>query len=100
MLIFLVKSISFRKRQDWMLWLTSKKIKRAKPVPEFMWYRIRTNSISTSKINLIQYNYAVYRQFHGFNAMVATLCMIVFLFTQLVIKPLYCKILKQRLKLF
>jgi teichuronic acid biosynthesis glycosyltransferase TuaG len=87
---------AIRKRQDWMLWLTIlKKIKTAKPVPESLaWYRIRTNSISTSKINLIQYNYAVYRQFHGFNAMVATLCMIAFLFTQLVIKPLYCKNIK------
>jgi hypothetical protein len=63
MLIFFGKIpiSAFRKRQDWMLWLTIlKKIKRAKPVPESLaWYRIRTNSISTSKINLIQYNYAV-----------------------------------------
>lgn len=84
---------AIRKRQDWMLWLTIlKKIKTVKPVPESLaWYRIRSSSISTSKINLIQYNYAVYRQFHGFFVVVATLCMIVFLFTQLVIKPFYSK---------
>ena len=80
---------SIRKRQDWMLWLTIlKKIKTAKPVPESLAiYRIRSNSISTAKVNLLQYNYAVYRQFHGYNAFVAILCMIVFLVTQLVIKP-------------
>ena len=84
---------SIRKRQDWMLWLTIlKKIKTAKPVPESLAsYRIRANSISTAKVNLLQYNYAVYRQFHGYNAIVAVLCMIGFLFTQLVIKPSYVK---------
>jgi glycosyltransferase involved in cell wall biosynthesis len=84
---------SIRKRQDWMLWLTIlKKIKWAKPVPESLAsYRIRANSISTAKVNLLQYNYAVYRQFHGYNAIVAVLCMIGFLFTQLVIKPSYVK---------
>ena len=82
-----------RKRQDWMLWLTIlKKIKTAKPVPESLAsYRIRANSISTAKVNLLRYNYAVYRQFHGYNAIVAVLCMIGFLFTQLVIKPSYVK---------
>ena len=84
---------AIRKRQDWMLWLTIlKKIKTAKPVPESLaYYRIRSNSISTAKVNLLQYNYAVYRQFHGYNAIVAVLCMIGFLFTQLVIKPSYVK---------
>ena len=84
---------SIRKRQDWMLWLTIlKKIKTAKPVPESLAsYRIRANSISTAKVNLLQYNYAVYRQFHGYNAIVAVLCMFGFLFTQLVIKPSYVK---------
>lgn len=88
--------LTSRKRQDWMLWLTIfKKIKTAQPVPESLAsYRIRANSISTSKINLIQYNYAVYRQFHGYNATVAVLCMLVFFFTQLVIKPTYRKRIK------
>ncbi|GEL10374.1 Glycosyl transferase family 2 [Flavobacterium glycines] len=84
---------SIRKRQDWMHWLTIlKKIKTAKPVPESLAiYRIRENSLSTSKTALIQYNFAVYRQFHGFNLVLAVFCMIGFLFTQLAIKPFYCK---------
>ena len=84
---------SIRKRQDWMHWLTVlKKIKKAKPVPESLaFYRIRDNSLSTSKTALIRYNFAVYRQFHGYNLVVSLLCMTGFLFTQLVIKPFYSK---------
>ena len=84
---------SIRRRQDWMHWLTIlKKIKTAKPVPESLaLYRVRDNSLSTSKTALIQYNYAVYRQFHGYNVVVSGLCMIGFLFTQLIIKPRYIK---------
>ncbi|MEL1242377.1 glycosyltransferase family 2 protein [Flavobacterium flavipallidum] len=84
---------SIRKRQDWMLWLDIlKKIKTAKPVPESLaYYRIHTDSLSISKTELIRYNFAVYRQFHGFNWIVSVFCMIGFLFTQLVIKPFYKK---------
>jgi glycosyltransferase involved in cell wall biosynthesis len=84
---------SIRKRQDWMHWLAIlKKIKTAKPVSESLaLYRIRDNSLSTSKTALIKYNFAVYRKFHGFNLVVSSLCMIGFLFTQLLIKPKYIK---------
>lgn len=84
---------NIRKRQDWMHWLTIlKKIKTAKPVPESLaFYRIRENSLSTSKTALIQYNFAVYRRFHGFSLAVSMLYMIGFLFTQLVIKGRYSK---------
>lgn len=87
---------SIRKRQDWMLWLTVlKKIKIAHPVPESLaYYRIRDNSISTSKFDLIKYNFAVYRKFHGFIFPIAVACMKLFLFTQLFIKPWYIKKVK------
>lgn len=87
---------SIRKRQDWMLWLTIlKKIKEAKPVPESLaFYRIRENSISTSKFDLIKYNFAVYRKFHGLNFIVAVACMTLFLVVQLFIKPRYIKKIK------
>ncbi|MFV5696975.1 glycosyltransferase family 2 protein [Flavobacterium sp. ZT3R17] len=87
---------SIRKRQDWMLWLTIlKKIKTAQPIPESLaLYRIRENSISASKLDLLKHNFAVYRTFHGFNIIVASFCMIGFLFTQLIIKPRYIKPIK------
>ncbi|NGY36679.1 glycosyltransferase family 2 protein [Flavobacterium sp. XN-5] len=87
---------AIRKRQDWMLWLTVlKKIKTAQPVPESLaFYRIRENSLSISKFDLIKYNFAVYRRFHGFNFPIAVACMSLFLVVQLFIKPLYIKNIK------
>lgn len=87
---------SIRKRQDWMMWLiVLKKIKSAKPVPESLaFYRIRKNSISASKMDLIKHNFAVYRDFHKQNLFIAIINMAMFLFTQLLIKPLYVKKIK------
>ncbi|WP_264535691.1 glycosyltransferase family 2 protein [Flavobacterium sp. N1736] len=82
-----------QKRQDWRLWLTIlKQIKTTKPVPEpLAFYRIRKDSISSSKFKLIKHNFGVYRDFHGFNFVFSVLLMIRFLFTQLIIKPKYIK---------
>jgi glycosyltransferase involved in cell wall biosynthesis len=87
---------SIRKRQDWMLWLTIlKKIRTARPIPESLaFYRIRENSLSASKLDLLKHNFTVYRTFHGFNIVVASFCMTGFLFTQLIIKPGYIKKVK------
>lgn len=84
---------SIRKRQDWMVWLTIlKKIRIAKPVPESLaYYRIRKDSLSTSKVKLLKHNYTVYRKFHRHNIIMSLLCMIGFLYTQLLIKPRYIK---------
>lgn len=84
---------SIRKRQDWMVWLTVlKRIRAAQPVAESLaFYRVREDSISASKIKLLEHNYAVYRLFHKFNVALSLCCMIGFLFTQLLIKPLFIK---------
>lgn len=84
---------SVRKRQDWVHWLTIlKKIKTAQPVPESLaFYRIRQNSISASKYELLKHNFAVYRTFHRLNLVASLLCMTGFLFTQIFIKPRYVK---------
>lgn len=82
-----------QKRQDWRLWLTIlKQIEVTKPVPETLaFYRIRKDSISSSKFKLIRHNFGVYREFHGFNFVFSVLLMTRFLFTQLIIKPRYIK---------
>lgn len=87
---------SIRKRQDWVHWLTIlKKIKTAQPVPESLaFYRIRENSISASKYELLKHNFSVYRRFHRLNLVTSILCMTGFLFTQLIIKPSYSKKIK------
>ncbi|MDR7208651.1 glycosyltransferase family 2 protein [Flavobacterium piscis] len=84
---------STQKRQDWRLWLTIlKQIQETKPVPESLaFYRIRRDSISSSKFKLIKHNFGVYREFHGFNFVFSVLLMVRFLFTQLIIKPNYIK---------
>ena len=82
-----------QKRQDWRIWLTIlKQIKVAKPVPESLaFYRIRKDSVSSSKFKLIKHNFGVYREFHGYNLVFSVLLMMRFLFTQLIIKPKYIK---------
>ena len=80
-----------KKRQDWMLWLQIvKQIQTVIPVPESLaYYRVREDSISASKWNLIKYNFKVYRNFHQRNFISACLDTIQFLYFQLVIKPKY-----------
>src|SRR5690606_2262294 len=80
---------SIRKRQDWVYWLTSlKKIKTSQPVPESLaYYRIREGSISSSKINLVQYNFKIYREYLNKNLIISTLYIGIFLFTPFFVKP-------------
>lgn len=82
-----------QKRQDWRIWLTIlKQIKTAKPVPESLaFYRIRKNSVSSSKFKLVKHNFGVYREFHGHNFVLSVLLMIRFLYTQLIVKQQYIK---------
>lgn len=88
-----IKLESSQKRQDWRLWLTIlKQIKTAEAVPESLaFYRIRKDSISSSKFKLIKHNFGVYREFHRYNLIFSVLLMMRFLFTQLIIKPKYIK---------
>lgn len=82
-----------QKRQDWRIWLTIlKQIKIAKPVPESLaFYRIRKDSVSSSKFKLIKHNFGVYREFHGNNFVIAIFLMMRFLYTQLIEKQRYIK---------
>ena len=84
---------SIRKRQDWMLWLTIlKKIKIAQPVPESLaFYRVRKNSISSSKIKLLKHNFNVYRKFHKHNFLISLVNLLKFLVVHFIVKPKYTK---------
>lgn len=88
-----IKLESSEKRQDWRIWLKIlKQLKTVKAVPESLaFYRIRKDSISSSKFKLIKHNFGVYRDFHKFNFVFSVLLMMRFLFTQLIIKPKYIK---------
>ncbi|MDN3675390.1 glycosyltransferase family 2 protein [Flavobacterium branchiarum] len=88
-----IKIEATQKRQDWRLWLTIlKQVKTTKPIPESLaFYRIRKDSMSSSKFKLIRHNFCVYREFHGYNLVFSILLMTRFLFTQLAVKPRYIK---------
>lgn len=84
---------SVKKRQDWILWLILvKRIGMVKPVPESLaYYRVRKDSVSSSKVKLIKYNYAIYKEFHGNNPLKAAFNTGLFLIHQLLIKPRFTK---------
>ena len=58
-----------RKRQDWALWLNiMKMLKTTKGMSESLAiYRIRSNSISTNKVEMLKYNYQIYNIVLGYN---------------------------------
>jgi len=58
-----------RKRQDYGLWLKIlKQIPYAYGIPEVLAsYRLRKNSISSNKMNLLKYNYNLFREHEGFS---------------------------------
>lgn len=77
-----------RKRQDWGLWLLAvEKAGFAKGIEEpLAIYRERENSISGDKIEMLQYNYRVYREVLEYSSVKSLFWMLLFLWEQLLIK--------------
>ena len=77
-----------RKRQDWGLWLLAvEKAGFAKGIEEpLAIYRERENSISGNKIEMLQYNYRVYREVLEYSSVKSLFWMLLFLWEQLLIK--------------
>jgi glycosyltransferase involved in cell wall biosynthesis len=80
---------NIRKRQDWALWLTLiKKVGYAYSLEEpLAKYRVRQNSISSNKLNLLKYNYAIYRKALKFGAFKSALYLLRFLIEHFFVKP-------------
>lgn len=78
-----------RKRQDWGLWLLAvKKAGGAKGIKEpLAEYRERKNSISGNKIEMLQYNFQVYRKVLKYSFQKSLFWMLLFLWEQLLVKP-------------
>lgn len=70
-----------RKRQDWVLWLNiMRKIESTKGLnTSLALYRNRSNSISSSKFDLLKYNWCVYNQELGFNKVKSFYYLIIFI---------------------
>lgn len=77
-----------RKRQDWGLWLLAvEKAGYARGIQEpLALYRERKNSISGNKLEMLQYNYQVYRKVLGYTPQKSLFWMVLFLWEQLVVK--------------
>ncbi|MGC6430412.1 MAG: glycosyltransferase family 2 protein [Jejuia sp.] len=71
-----------RKRQDWLLWLNAVK-KSGQPAlgiqESLAVYRLRKNSMSSNKFNLVKYNYLVYRRGLKFSFIKSVYSMLIFL---------------------
>ena len=70
-----------RKRQDWVLWINIlKKIKKTEGLNiSLAIYRLRSNSISRNKFNLLIHNWNVYHQVLGYNKLESVLLMLNFI---------------------
>ncbi|MBP2833267.1 glycosyltransferase family 2 protein [Aquimarina sp. U1-2] len=59
---------TIRKRQDYALWLKILKLTTAHGLNEVLaYYRVRKDSISSNKVNLIKYQWRLYREIEGFS---------------------------------
>ncbi|MHA6278969.1 glycosyltransferase family 2 protein [Salinimicrobium sp. CAU 1759] len=77
-----------RKRQDWGLWLLAvKKAGGARGIQEpLAIYRERRGSISGNKIEMLKYNYRVYRKVLKYSSLKSLFWMLLFLWEQLFVK--------------
>tara|TARA_R110002020_G_scaffold410898_3_gene620602 strand:+ start:194 stop:973 length:780 start_codon:yes stop_codon:yes gene_type:complete len=84
-----VYSPQIRKRQDWALWLKIlKKGHVAYGMMEVLAdYRLRTDSLSSNKIQMLKHNYRVYVDFLGYSSSKSALLMLHFLWEHFFIKP-------------
>lgn len=77
-----ITSPNLRKRQDWLLWLTAIK-QSGKPAigiqESLAYYRVREDSMSSNKFNLVKYNYWVYKKGLGFSTLKSIYYMLIFL---------------------
>jgi glycosyltransferase involved in cell wall biosynthesis len=77
-----ITSPNLRKRQDWLIWLKAIETsgKPAIGIPETLaMYRVRENSMSANKFNLVKHNYWVYKKGLGYSTLQSLFKMIVFL---------------------
>ncbi len=81
-------SPNIRKRQDWALWLKSiEKAGMAYGIKEpLAYYRVRTGSMSSNKLNLLKHNYIFYRKALNFGVFKSCLYLIRFLIEHFLVK--------------
>lgn len=83
---------SIRKRQDWAVWLEAIK-KSGKPAlgiqEDLAYYRVRADSISANKMNLIKYNFQFYRTYLGYSWLKSAICLVRFFLEYFFVRTKY-----------
>jgi len=83
-------SPNLRKRQDWAMWLEAIK-RNNKPAiglqEDLAYYRVRKNSISSRKINLLKYNFLFYRNYLKHSIIASCYHLLRFLFEYFFVRP-------------
>lgn len=80
---------NLRKRQDWLLWLNAVEQSGVPALgieESLALYRVRKNSMSSNKLNLLKYNYLVFYKGLGFSKLKSTYYLVVFLFEYFFVK--------------
>lgn len=85
-----------KKRQDWVMWLSA--IKKGGPAlgikESLAYYRVRKDSVSSNKLNLITYNFNVYRKALDFSFTKSTKYLALFLYEYFFVKSKQTKRIK------
>ncbi len=93
-----IASPDIRKRQDWAVWLEA--IKRSgKPAmgmqEDLSFYRVRQDSMSSNKTNLVKYNYSFYKDHLGYSSIKSGWNMLKFFYEYFFVRPRYIQKLQQ-----
>ncbi|RMA65974.1 glycosyltransferase family 2 protein [Ulvibacter antarcticus] len=81
---------NIRKRQDWAVWLDAIE-KSGKPAlglqEDLAYYRVRSGSISSDKLDLVKYNFKFYREYLGYSWPKSALYLLRFFFEYFFVRP-------------
>ena len=81
---------NLRKRQDWAVWLEAIKRNKGPAIgiqEDLAFYRVRQDSISSNKIDLLKYNFKFYRVHLGYSWLKSLYCLGRFLIEYFFIRP-------------
>jgi len=84
-----IKAPNLRKRQDWLLWLAAikKSNKSALGIEDSLaYYRVRANSMSANKVELLKHNYWVFKKGLGFSTIKSLYRMLIFIWEHFFVK--------------
>jgi len=85
-----IQAPSIRKRQDWAVWLEAIK-KSGKPAlgiqEDLAYYRVREDSISSNKRNLVKYNFKFYHEYLGYSWLTSVFYLLRFFWEYFFIRP-------------